>query len=208
MNRLTRPGVDADQSAVRFMDNEVKIQNIGDKLMELILNGPTINGVYKDTLRHILRQLYAQLKLYEDTGLTPDEVVKMQGEMKTAYDDHGDPYMLEATGSEAKRIVDLLAAEADGRLVMLPCKIDSPIYLIHEEERQKRKPQSLRVDEFDIDHFTIGGAMIPMITACSKDNEWAELIDGSQLGYEYFLSREAAEEALAKDTNVPTKKEV
>ena len=47
--------------------------------------------------------------------------------------------------------------------------------------------------------------MIPMITACSKDNEWHELIDGTQEGHEYWLTREAAEAALAKDTNVPGK---
>ena len=66
MDRLTRPGIDADQTAVRFMDGEVKIQDIGGKLLDLILNGPTINGIKKDTLRHLVRQLYAELKLYED----------------------------------------------------------------------------------------------------------------------------------------------
>ena len=65
-NRLTRPGIDADQTAVRFMGGEVKIQDIGDKVLDLILNGPTINGVNKDTLRHLVRQLYTELKCYED----------------------------------------------------------------------------------------------------------------------------------------------
>ena len=58
-------------TAVRFMDAEVKIQDIGDKLLHLILNGPTINGVKKDILRHLVRQLYAELKLYEDMDLEP-----------------------------------------------------------------------------------------------------------------------------------------
>lgn len=31
-------------------------------LMELILNGPTLNGVNKDTLRGIIRTQYAQLR--------------------------------------------------------------------------------------------------------------------------------------------------
>lgn len=69
--RLTRPDIDIDQTAVRFMDAEVKIQDIGDKLLHLILNGPTINGVKKDILRHLVRQLYAELKLYEDMDLEP-----------------------------------------------------------------------------------------------------------------------------------------
>lgn len=82
-----------------------------------------------------------------------------------------------------------------GRLVKLPCKIDDPIYLIR-TEKEPRKGEKDIVEEYDIDHFTIGCAMIPMITACSKENEWEALIDGTQRGYEYFLSREEAEKAL------------
>lgn len=70
-NRLTRPGVDVDQTAARYMGGKVKIQDIGDTVLELILNGPTINGVKKDTLRHLVRQLYAELKVYEDANATP-----------------------------------------------------------------------------------------------------------------------------------------
>jgi hypothetical protein len=56
--------VDALQTAVRFMGTEVKIQDIGDKLLHLILNGPIINSINKDTLRHLVRQLYTELKRY------------------------------------------------------------------------------------------------------------------------------------------------
>lgn len=69
-----------------------------------------------------------RLSKYEDTGLTPDEVVKMQGEIKTAYDEHGEAYLFGATGSEAKHIVDLLAAEANGQLFFAPCALGSTVY--------------------------------------------------------------------------------
>lgn len=52
-----------------------------------------------------------------------------------------------------------------------------------------------RVVKSHIDHFTIGGSLIPMITACTEDNEWDELIDGTQIGHEYWLSPEEAEKA-------------
>ena len=81
MDRLTRPGIDAEQTAVRFMDMEVKMQDVGDKLLDLILNGPTINGVSKNILRHLVRQLYDALKAYEDTGLTPEQVAAMKQEL-------------------------------------------------------------------------------------------------------------------------------
>lgn len=66
MDRLTRPSITVDPTAARFMGPEVKIQDIGDKLLHLILNGPTINSINKDTLRHLVRQLYTELKCYED----------------------------------------------------------------------------------------------------------------------------------------------
>lgn len=76
MERLTRPGVAVDPTAARlmFMDSPAKVQNIHDRLLDLILNGPTLNGVNKDVLRQLLRQLYDGLKQYEDTGLTPERV--------------------------------------------------------------------------------------------------------------------------------------
>lgn len=41
-------------------------------------------------------------------------------ELKTAYDENGTPYMLEAFGSEAEHITRLLSAEQDNRLIELP----------------------------------------------------------------------------------------
>lgn len=135
-------------------------------------------------------KVFPTLYAYEETGLTPEEIKSL----KNSYQ-----HMLESTDSETKHIIELLVAENTGCLVVLPCSIDRPVYLIHQEEGQKRKPKSYRVDECDIDHFTIGETMVPMITAVSKDNEWHELIDGTQNGYEYWLTREAAEAALAKE---------
>lgn len=80
-NRLTRPGIEANPTAARFMGGEVKIQDIGDKVLELILNGPTINGVNKDTLRHLVRQLYTELKCYEDGTIVELEIANETGMM-------------------------------------------------------------------------------------------------------------------------------
>lgn len=74
MARLTRPGIDADQTAVRFMDGEVKIQDIRDDVLNLILNGPTVISISKDNLRHLVRQLYTELKCYEDGTIAELEI--------------------------------------------------------------------------------------------------------------------------------------
>lgn len=66
MQHLTRKAVRVDATASRHIGGEVKIQDISDKILGLILNGPTINGVNKDVLRHLLRQLYDELQGYEE----------------------------------------------------------------------------------------------------------------------------------------------
>lgn len=130
-------------------------------------------------------ELRQRLAAYEDTGLTP--------EICANYKKFEDEAI--SKGVTFGRIVELMNADKDGRLVVLPCRIDTPIYLIR-TEKEPRKGEKYIVEEYDIDHFTIGGTMIPMITACSKENEWEELIDGTQESFEYFLTREEAEKAL------------
>ena len=130
-----------------------------------------------------VNRLKERLAAYEDTGLEPEEISTVQECLVPI------PF---------GRFHDIMKAERDGRLVLLPCKIDTPIYLLR-SKKEPRKPTKYWVEEYDIDHFTIGGAMIPMITACNKENEWEELIDGTLEGAEFFLSREAAEKAIAKE---------
>lgn len=115
MDRLTRPGIDADQTAVRFMDGEVKIEDIGDKLLDLILNGPTINGIKKDTLRHMVRQLYAELKRYEDTEVDPEELTGMlRSPVYIAA------CVLNGAAITHERAIEIAKAEVEGRLTIIP----------------------------------------------------------------------------------------
>lgn len=81
MERLTRPNVSVDPKSDAFLNVTVTIETIRCKLLELILNGPTLNGVPKDVLRRLLRQLYDALKAYEDTGLTPEQILALKAEL-------------------------------------------------------------------------------------------------------------------------------
>lgn len=56
------------------------------------------------------------------------EIERLQGKMKTTYDENHITYHVEAEGSEAKHIIELLNDEADGLLVRLPCKEGTTIY--------------------------------------------------------------------------------
>ena len=64
-------------------------------------------------------ELRARLAAYEDTGLEPEEV---RG-IKTAYDEVQIPYEVAATGADAARVIRLLDADDEGRLLVLPCKV-------------------------------------------------------------------------------------
>ena len=111
MERLTSAEVRVDASVDGMIGPLVDLTNLKPKLLNIILNGPTLNGVSKDMLRQIIRQLYSELAAYEDTGLEP----AMCANYKTFEDE------AISKGVPFKRIVELMEADKDGRLVMLPC---------------------------------------------------------------------------------------
>ena len=72
------------------------------------------------------RKVWERLKQYEDTGLEPDGIKELEADWCVAnqliqeYKDIG----------KVQRALDLLKAEQDGRLVVLPCKIGDTLYMI------------------------------------------------------------------------------
>ena len=66
MKRLTNASVRVDESTGKYLVPLVDIEGMKPRLLDLILNGPTLNGVQKDVLRQIIRQLYTRLAMYED----------------------------------------------------------------------------------------------------------------------------------------------
>lgn len=66
MERLTNASVRVDESTGKYLAPLVDIEGMKPRLLDLILNGPTLNGVQKDVLRQIIRQLYTRLAMYED----------------------------------------------------------------------------------------------------------------------------------------------
>ena len=77
----------------------------------------------------IVPQLYARLGAYEDTGLTPEEVLP-----KDKADEIALKLMrladLESICSYT-RLRELAEADKDGRLVVLPCKMGDTVYWVH-----------------------------------------------------------------------------
>ena len=114
MERLTRPTVEVDETAAKYMGSfPVDIRTYKDRLLELILNGPTLNGVSKDALRQIIRQLYGALKPYEDIGLEAGDIIDRLAKATVAL-------MFEEENKKAlDKLMEYQKAEQEGRLVVL-----------------------------------------------------------------------------------------
>lgn len=206
MERLTRPNVTVDHTADKFMGKEVKLQDVNDRLLDLVLNGPTLNAVSKDVLRQLIRQLYDVLQSYEDTGLTTEEVKDMAENAETRL----------LTWFEAKygfpigKLMDLCEAKQQGRLVTLPCKVGDTVYAVkfatHEETEDgdlipiagggKWVIWPVRVSIIDYCNYLTKSAQ-GYVLGSTKNGSGAtfELED---FGKTIFLTRAEAEAALAE----------
>lgn len=117
MKRLTSEEVRVDESVDQYLGPLADLEGMKPKLLDLVLNGPVLNGVSKDVLRQIIRQLYSALAAYEGTGLEPEEVDKLTKDWSDLCTVLG-----ECGGIDTLR--ELAKANKDGRLVVLPCKLE------------------------------------------------------------------------------------
>ena len=65
--------------------------------------------------------LVERLAAYEDTGLEPEQCENAKAIIESAFSDDT---------SKAERIRELLKADRDGRLVVLPCKVGDKLWVI------------------------------------------------------------------------------
>ena len=183
MERLTRPNLNVDQDTDRFLHaviggKEIDWKQSRDSTLNVLINGPTSNGFGKDIFRKMARDLYGQLKAYEDTGLTPEEI-------KAPFmEDTMINLAAQALGVEHRRIRELAEADKDGRLVMLPCKVGDTVWRIIRDGEPHITRDEVRDMYFADD-----------MTPC------VELVGGrvtftEKFGKTVFLSRAEAERAL------------
>lgn len=126
MKRLTSEEVRVDESVDRYLGPLADLEGMKPKLLDLVLNGPVLNGVSKDVLRQIIRQLYSALAAYEGTGLTPERCAEFaRADAEGRY-----IVMRDAEQEGVARLRELAEADRDGRLVVLPCKVGNTVYLI------------------------------------------------------------------------------
>lgn len=121
------------------------------------------------------------LREYLDTGLTPEQCETAKVIVESTFSDDT---------AKAERIRELLKADKDGRLVMLPCKVGDGLWTFctHPVEQ---------VYSFTVtDISTLNGRTMLNTSRCG-------VIDARDVGKTVFLTRKEAESALeeAKDGN-------
>lgn len=147
MKRLTNEMVRVDERVDRFLGPLADLENMKPKLLDLVLNGPALNGVSKDVLRQIIRQLYSALAAYEGTGLEPEEVLPKDKADEIALK------LMRLTDLESlcsyTRLRELAEADKDGRLVVLPCKVGDTVYRVFHGNPKNPVISSFKVNTVD-----------------------------------------------------------
>jgi len=173
MKRLTSEEVRVDESVDRYLGPLADLEGMKPKLLDLILNGPVLNGVSKDVLRQIIRQLYSALAAYEGTGLTPERCAEFaRADAEGRY-----IVMRDAEQEGVARLRELAEADRDGRLVVLPCKVGDTVYLIVTKRARNYTPEFRFVKKSRLTFLNMERIL-------------------QDFGKEAFLTREEAEKAL------------
>ena len=183
MERLTRPDVDVTEYADKFLNTRLKGKEIdwkrtNDAGIDLLINAITCDEFSKDVFRQMARDLYGRLKQFEDTGMTPEQVVNAKTIIKSAFADDT---------SKAERIRKLLAADDEGRVVVLPCKVGDTVYTIN----LHKEIVDLTVDCFGIDET---GEL--WIFTEDHNKTYVDAFEIRDIDDDVFLTREEAERAM------------
>lgn len=126
------------------------------------------------------KQVWERLKAYEHTGLGPEEVERAKLEIEAGCV----KAIARTYGIDINRLRKLAEANKDGRMVLLPCKVDDTVYRIVRDADPHITRDEVRNMYFADD-----------MTLC------VELISGriilpEKFGKTVFLTREEAEKAL------------
>lgn len=123
------------------------------------------------------------LQQYLGTGMTPEQAANAKTIIESAFADDT---------SKAERIRKLLAADDEGCVVVLPCKVGDTIYFA------RANP----ILQYKVTGYEMGEASISQVRSKHVDKETGLTFNFTfrpgSIGKTVFLSREEAEKALQK----------
>ena len=126
---------------------------------------------------------------YEDTGLTPQEVISMHGEWRAMMS------VLNSIGGGYTRLRELAEADKDGRLVVLPCEVGGTLWVTGRDNL----PREMELEAPDIRAVCTDEDNLCMSTCNRKPDGFCAYRlrnDGADIGKTVFLTSEEAEAAL------------
>lgn len=123
------------------------------------------------------KKVWERLKAYEDTSLSPEDCAEYK-----KFEDE-----IIASGKTFGRLIELLDADKDGRVVVLPCKVGDKVWF----ETYKNSAR----DFIGIQPHEVARISVDIIVP-------GEIVDtgfpADQVGRTVFLTKEEAEKALAE----------
>ena len=126
------------------------------------------------------------LRQYLDTGLTPEQCENAKVIIESAFSNDT---------SKAERIRELLKAEKDGRLMVLPCKVGQRVFALLDTDKH--------ISECEVKRIGLGNEIgfVGLEPIGARGREYGVALNG--FGKTVFLTREEAEKALEamKDGN-------
>lgn len=128
----------------------------------------------------VLRAVRERLKQCEATGLTPKDCAEYR-----KFEDE-----IIASGKTFERLVELLRADKEGRVVLLPCKVGDTVYWVHNKTITR-----CRVYRIQKNHKGI------FICLRGDGKSYGAFLADLTIGKTVFLTREEAEEALRRAEN-------
>ena len=126
------------------------------------------------------RETWERLKKYEDSGLDPQDIISAVDMAKIAYALH-ELNAYKDIGP-IDHIRDIIQAEQDGRMVVLPCKVDDDVWFV----RKFGKERCIKRAEVSCINIDCRGKVFVS----------ARRISGGYIGKTVFLTREEADAAL------------
>lgn len=142
------------------------------KLQEQIAAWPMTQRFVVQQLIEDYSNARKDLLAYKNTGMTPEEIAAMQH-----------------TLSEYHKVADpLLRAQADGRLVVLPCKVGQRVFALLDTDKH--------ISECEVKQIGMGNKIgfIGLEPIGARGREYGVALNG--FGKTVFLTHEEAEKAL------------
>lgn len=126
------------------------------------------------------KQVWERLKQYEDTGLSPiacEESAKIEKGLSEG-------------GYSISRMVELMCADQEGRVVVLPCKVGQRVFALLDTDKH--------ISECEVKQIGLGNEIgfVGLEPIGARGREYGVSLKG--FGKTVFLTREEAEKALAE----------